>query len=854
MTDKKDKIPQSLFSKPLPHLFIIFCNVWLVIILAAGVTGALPASPAYAMLIESVSPASNVLKVVANANIVVKFNKDISSVTADGKLFINGSVSGSHETIAKVSGKTVTFDPVTNFIIGEMVTVTLTTGIKSTAGDSPESPKTWQFFTAGSQKTNPYFFDSGQNLGSSASVAFGDIDKDEDLDIVLANAGATKLWLNDEGTFADSGQNLGAGADVVLGDVDDDGDLDAVLATAADTKIWLNNEGTFTDSGQTLGAGVSLALGDIDGDGDSDAVIANSGGDSTVWRNNGGTFTDSGQTLALISDVALGDVDDDGDLDAVVVNSAGGSTVWMNQSGIFTESDEDLSSGSGVALGDFDDDGDPDAFVANSSVSKVWINDGGTFTDSGQSLGPGTDVALGDLDGDGDLDAVLGGSSATVWINNGGIFTKTESSKRPSGSGVGVAVGDIGGDGLLDIVLANAGSTRIWLNNRPPKIKEGATTTEAMEENGPPIIMTLNASDPDENEMRWQITTSPEHGTVSGGGTGTSASVTYDSDTDYTGKDTFIVQVNDGLDTAEITVTVNIGTIPPVIEPDENSVSVVMDEDASPQGFSLTLEASTPRKPADTMTWSIITAPGHGDASIIGDNTDNPVSLAYTPEENFDKTDSFVVQVANSKGETDRITVYADITPHNDPPEITGQKTLATEEKRPLSISLYDLMVNDPDSFFPGDFTLTVQDGANYICSGNTITPVDGFVNGILTVPVIVNDSSLDSNLFNLSVEVLPFGTLTADEKGDIDDNGEINIGDAILALWIMTEADPNGDSANLDADINGDGKIGIEDIIFILNSLRPGDINRNGRVDVGDAILSLQILTGADLGDTLSI
>lgn len=157
MTDKKDKLLQGVFNKSLPYLFLIFWRVWLVILFAAGVTGGISASPAYALLIENVSPSPNTLKVSTSANIVVSFNKDISPATVDGKLFINGSVSGSHQTTAKPSGKKVTFDPVTNFVIGEMVTVTLTTGIKSTAGDSPESAKTWQFFTTGSQNTNPYF-------------------------------------------------------------------------------------------------------------------------------------------------------------------------------------------------------------------------------------------------------------------------------------------------------------------------------------------------------------------------------------------------------------------------------------------------------------------------------------------------------------------------------------------------------------------------------------------------------------------------------------------------------------------------------------------------------------------------
>ncbi len=50
---------------------------------------------------------------------------------------------------------------------------------------------------------------------------------------------------------------------------------------------------------------------------------------------------------------------------------------------------------------------------------------------------------------------------------------------------------------------------------------------------------------------------------------------------------------------------------------------------------------------------------------------------------------------------------------------------------------------------------MTVADGANYSVSGRTITPDQNF-NGALTVPVTVNDGSLNSASFNVRVTVTP--------------------------------------------------------------------------------------------------
>jgi predicted nucleotidyltransferase len=134
-----------------------------------------------------------------------------------------------------------------------------------------------------------------------SSVAWGDYDDDGDLDILLAGrAGsvrATEVWRNDGGgTFTQASTAPTAVSDggVAWGDVDDDGDLDILLAGTTGSvraaEVWRNDGGgTFTQASLAI-TGVSnssVAWGDYDGDGDLDILLAGHTGSARVtevWR------------------------------------------------------------------------------------------------------------------------------------------------------------------------------------------------------------------------------------------------------------------------------------------------------------------------------------------------------------------------------------------------------------------------------------------------------------------------------------------------------------------------------------------------------------------------------------------
>jgi SHS2 domain-containing protein len=143
---------------------------------------------------------------------------------------------------------------------------------------------------------------------------------------------------------------------------------------------------------------------------------------------------------------------------------------------------------------------------------------------------------------------------------------------------------------------------------------------------------------------------------------------------------------------------------------------------------------------------------------VVQDGADY-VRVGETITPNVDFNGVLVVPVTVSDGVdvSPIFNVTVTVTGTNDQPVITGQGVVTTPEATALTILLTDLLVTDPDNVFPDDFTLAVQDGADYTRVLNTITPATDF-NGDLSVPVTVTDNSGELNatsvVFNLTVSV----------------------------------------------------------------------------------------------------
>ena len=247
-------------------------------------------------------------------------------------------------------------------------------------------------------------FISQIDVGSESVPSLVDLDGDEDLDLLLGNkidptdlrnsyvflfeneGTATQPAFRRMGRFDLPGAYHNAPA---FGDLDGDGDLDMLLGTWRDEIRYVRNEGsafeprfTLVDSAFveiTRGSNATPALGDLDGDGDLDLMIGESSGALNYYENVGSA---SDPDFEFVSDEYEGidigrrsfpkllDHDGDGDLDLIVGTESDGIRYFRNDgdrtSPRFIEADGSFPAPEALPLfatpefGDLDGDGDPD--------------------------------------------------------------------------------------------------------------------------------------------------------------------------------------------------------------------------------------------------------------------------------------------------------------------------------------------------------------------------------------------------------------------------------------------------------------------------------------------------------------
>lgn len=146
-----------------------------------------------------------------------------------------------------------------------------------------------------------------------------------------------------------------------------------------------------------------------------------------------------------------------------------------------------------------------------------------------------------------------------------------------------------------------------------------------------------------------------------------------------------------------------------------------------------------------------------------GDNYTHGDALV-TPAPNYSGILSVPITVNDGAADSQTFALQIDVIPVNDAPVITGQNALQTLDGTPITITLQDLQIDDPDNDME-DLTLFVQDGAGYRRVDNTITPQAGTA-GELRVAIVVSDSELESAAFELVVLVKAAVTPSSQRRG----------------------------------------------------------------------------------------
>jgi hypothetical protein len=316
---------------------------------------------------------------------------------------------------------------------GRRLTVTVTD-----AGGAASTPERLAFDLA--ERTgvaNPF---GAIRTTPHADPAFGDMDGDGDLDLLIWLDDGTSRYYRNDGTNVptrfvaqpsgptnpfSSLPNLRSGSPT-LGDVDGDGDLDLVVGTwdAAVPRplYYFRNDGTANAASYVAVTGsanpfngvveparqfAKVALGDLDADGDLDLVAVLNSSNFTYYRNDGTPAapsyvlqTGAASPLSGISfsgaphDPALGDVDGDGLIDLLVGANYNTKLQYLRNTGTANAPAFTLQTGAA------------DPFAAGVTISALAPH-----------------PALADLDGDGALDAIVGDVAGDLHLFDRGRYS-----------------------------------------------------------------------------------------------------------------------------------------------------------------------------------------------------------------------------------------------------------------------------------------------------------------------------------------------------------------------------------------------------------------------------------------------
>ncbi|WP_170245693.1 Ig-like domain-containing protein [Fodinibius salinus] len=323
--------------------------------------------------------------------------------------------------------------------------------------------------------------------------------------------------------------------------------------------------------------------------------------------------------------VITGDFDNDGDIDVLGYDDNSYATFSFyanNGSGSFSEVTGSSNPFSGIAddnlfwaasstiVADFDNDGDQDIWdyksENGSDGQNIYLENTSSGFTSSKSGGSNplsaipdvdTGIITGDFDNDGDID-VLGyddNSYATFsfYANNGsGSFSEVTGSSNPF-SGIAddnlfwaassTIVADFDNDGDQDIwdYKSENGSDgqNIYLekqgnpsSNTAPTFNDGSSASLTINEDASATSINglLDITDTDSGDnLTWSISSAPANGSLGGfpasatsnGGSISPTGLTYTPNANYSGADSFDIQISDGIGTATITVNIDITDI-----------------------------------------------------------------------------------------------------------------------------------------------------------------------------------------------------------------------------------------------------------------------------------------------------
>ncbi|MDB4755013.1 Ig-like domain-containing protein, partial [bacterium] len=361
-----------------------------------------------------------------------------------------------------------------------------------------------------------------------------------------------------------------------------------------------------------------------------------------------------------------------------------------------------------------------------------------------------------------DIDPNIPGDTLTVTVFSGpdnGTVTITGDTiaYTPDPNFTGV-------DSLVYVICDTANfcdSATVYITVLPENDAPDAVTDNVSTNEDTPVVVDVqdNDTDPDGDGLITSVVVASSNGTVS---ILNNDSITYSPNPGFNGLDTVIYQICDNgvpamcdIDTVFITV-ISINDIP--IITDGDTISTTTPEDTP---ITICINVTDGDNDSLEVTSSFS---GPTDGAISGLN-DGDTCFVYTPDPVYNGGDTVTVEVCDGNGGCDTVVVVINVTPVNDPPEITDlggtpidTTSLVTPVDVPITICLYVVDV-DSDSL---EVTSTFNGPSSGSISGTgdgdtclVYTPDLGYVGGD-TVSVVICDNNGGCDTVVVVISVTP--------------------------------------------------------------------------------------------------
>ena len=446
-------------------------------------------------------------------------------------------------------------------------------------------------------------------------------------------------------------------------------------------------------------SGYSLSnAGDVNGDGLDDILLGALGSDYN-GANSGSSYVVFGKADGTVVDLTTVRAGTGG----FVINGVSA----YDQAGRFVS-----------GIGDLNGDGLADLLIGAPFDDPNGDDSGAAFVVFGKADGTAVELA-----------SVENGTGGFV-VN--GVSTLDQAGRSVSGAG------DVNGDGVPDLLVgapfddpngADSGAAFVVFGSAGAETDFTQVAAFVTDEDISVSIDGLTISDADVGEGSLEVTLVATNGTIDVGASGATvtddqtasvtitgslgdvngaiSTITYTGNAEFNGADTITVTVSDlgntgsggaQTDSEILNITVNAVNDAPVAVAD----TVTTDEDTA---VSIDVLANDSDVDGDTLSVSAVTQGANGVVAIDGQTGE----VTYTPDADFNGSDSFTYTVSDSNGGTDTETVTVTVNPVADAPVAVDDSATVDED----SNVYIDVLANDSD--VEGD-TLSVSavtQGAN---------------------------------------------------------------------------------------------------------------------------------------------